>query len=155
MIRITRGAVAVGTRVSSRAPRTEPYGRLSRIRLPPRVYDGNCLPYTLQRLRHASLALSPVRALLVRIPLGPRPSLHRLRCACPCRCLRSGLVRFVRRLHSYYGEVRLLASVHHRLGSSPSRCGPPYSHRTRRRRPDTRPPSFRYDPFARDVALDP
>src|SRR5262249_23599505 len=28
---------AVGTRVSSRAPRTEPYGRLSRIRLPPRV----------------------------------------------------------------------------------------------------------------------
>jgi len=37
-------------------------------------------------------------------------------------------------------------------GSSPSRCGPPYSHRTRRRRPDTRPPSFRYDPFARDVA---
>src|SRR5262249_53457105 len=40
-------------------------------------------------------------------------------------------------------------------GSSPSRCGPPYSHRTRRRRPDTRPPSFRYDPFARDVALDP
>src|SRR5262249_17322085 len=38
-----------------------------------------------------------------------------LRCVCPCRCLRSGLVRFVRRLHSYYGEVRLLASVHHRL----------------------------------------
>src|SRR6516164_9848279 len=27
------GPVAVGTRVSSRAPRTEPYGRLSRIRL--------------------------------------------------------------------------------------------------------------------------
>src|SRR5438445_3928736 len=40
-------------------------------------------------------------------------------------------------------------------GSSPSRCGPPYSaHRTRRRRPDTRSPRFRYDPFARDVALD-
>src|ERR1700730_7163755 len=32
--------VAVGTRVSSRAPRTEPYVRLSRIRLPPRVCDG-------------------------------------------------------------------------------------------------------------------
>src|SRR5437899_3806759 len=47
--------------------------------------------------------------------LIPSPSLHRLRCVCPCRCLRSGLVRFVRRLHSYYGEVRLLASVHHRL----------------------------------------
>src|SRR4029077_12896100 len=32
--------VAVGTRVSSRAPRTEPYVRLSRIQLPPRVCDG-------------------------------------------------------------------------------------------------------------------
>src|SRR5436309_6352198 len=32
--------VAVGTRVSPRAPRTEPYVRLSRIRLPPRVCDG-------------------------------------------------------------------------------------------------------------------
>src|SRR5215831_19356395 len=38
--------------------------------------------------------------------LGPRPSLHRLR---------GGLLRFVRRLPSYYGEVRLLGSVHHRL----------------------------------------
>ena len=26
-----------------------------------------------------------------------------------------GFLRFVRRLHCYYGEVRLLASVHHRL----------------------------------------
>src|SRR5262249_25248798 len=110
-----RGAVAVGTCGSSHAPRTEPYMRLSRIRLPPRVCDGKDMPYNLPRPRHASLALSPLRALLVRIPLGPRPSLHRLRCVCPCRCLRSGLVRFVRRLHSYYGEVRLLASVHHRL----------------------------------------
>src|ERR1700747_2271099 len=42
--------VAVGTRVSSRAPRTEPYVRLSRIRLPPWVRDGKCLPYALQRL---------------------------------------------------------------------------------------------------------
>src|SRR5712672_1358058 len=49
------------------------------------------LPYTLQRLCHASLVLSPVRALLVRIPLGPRPSLHRLRCVRLRRCLRSGL----------------------------------------------------------------
>src|SRR6516225_4119504 len=35
--------VAVGTRVSSRAPRTEPYVRLSRIRLPPRVGDGKAV----------------------------------------------------------------------------------------------------------------
>src|SRR5438876_11972897 len=37
--------VAVGTRVSSRAPRTEPYGRLSRIRLPPRVCDGKAIAW--------------------------------------------------------------------------------------------------------------
>src|SRR6266567_227863 len=36
-------SVAVGTRVSSCAPRTEPYGRLSRIRLPPRVCDGKAI----------------------------------------------------------------------------------------------------------------
>jgi hypothetical protein len=35
-------------------------------------------------------------ALLARIPLGPRPSLHRLR---------SGLLRLVRRLPRYYGGV--------------------------------------------------
>src|SRR3954465_6686853 len=40
------------------------------------------------------------------------------------------------------------------FGSSPSQCGPPYPHSTRRRRPDTRSPRFRCDPFARDVALD-
>src|SRR6476646_4855831 len=41
----TRGSriVAVGTRVSSRAPRTEPYERLSRIRLPPWVCDGKAI----------------------------------------------------------------------------------------------------------------
>src|SRR5438552_12184286 len=64
------------------------------------------LPYAFLRLCHACLALSPVRALPARIPLGPRPSLHRLR---------GGLLRFVRRLQSYYGEVRLLVPVHHRL----------------------------------------
>src|SRR6201997_3683359 len=35
--------VAVGTCVSSHAPRTEPYVRLSRIRLPPWVYDGKAV----------------------------------------------------------------------------------------------------------------
>src|SRR5712671_6380618 len=38
-------------------------------------------------------------------------------------------------------------------GSSPSRCGPSLSRNSRR--PDARPPSFRCDPFARDVAFDP
>src|SRR5919197_4470817 len=69
-------------------------------------------PYAVQRLCHAYPVLRPARALLVRISLGPRPSLHRLRRARPCRCLRSGLLRFVRRLHSYYDEVRLLVLVH-------------------------------------------
>jgi hypothetical protein len=37
------------------------------------------LPYTAQRLGHASPALRPVRALLTRVPLGPRPWLRQLR----------------------------------------------------------------------------
>jgi hypothetical protein len=37
------------------------------------------LPYAAQRLGHANPDLRPVRALLIRVPLGPRPSLHRLR----------------------------------------------------------------------------
>src|SRR4030088_2332327 len=42
----------------------------------------------------------------MHIPLGPSPWLHQLRCRLPV---------FVRRLHSYYGGVRLLMIVHHRL----------------------------------------
>src|SRR6516164_2361586 len=63
-------------------------------------------PYAFQRLGHAYPALRPARALLVRIPLGLRPWLH---------WLRSGSLRVVRRLRSYYGGVRLPAPVHHRL----------------------------------------
>jgi len=44
--------------------------------------------------------------LLVHVPLGPRPSLHLLRSRSP------GVVRWLRR---YYGGVRLLGFVHHRL----------------------------------------
>src|SRR5262252_8532185 len=54
------------------------------------------LPYVAQRLGHALPALGPVRALLVRVSLGPCPWLHRL------RRRRPGIVR---RLHSYYGRV--------------------------------------------------
>ena len=86
----SRRPVAVGTCVSSHAPRPEPYVRLSRIRLLPRVCDG-----TSCRIRSSACDtrawFSPVRALLVRIPLGPRPSLHRLRCDRPCRRLRREL----------------------------------------------------------------
>src|SRR5215510_11472606 len=51
------------------------------------------LPYAVERLCHANPALYPVRALLARVPLGPRPWLHRLR---------SGhAARLVRRLRGY------------------------------------------------------
>src|SRR5690242_12020591 len=56
------------------------------------------LPYALQRLGHAFPVLRPARALLARVPLGPRPSLHRLR----SRSLAPGVVR---RLRRYYGGV--------------------------------------------------
>jgi hypothetical protein len=54
------------------------------------------LPYALQHLGHACRVLRPARALLARIPLGLRPSLHRLRNRSP------GVVR---RLPRYYGGV--------------------------------------------------
>ena len=63
-------------------------------------------PYTAQRLGHASPALRPVRALLIRVPLGPRPWLHWLRRRSP---------GFVRQLRCYYTGVRLLWVVHQRL----------------------------------------
>src|SRR5262245_19524994 len=65
-----------------------------------------------------------------------------------------GFPRFVRRLHCYYDEARLLVSVHHRLRllTFPMRTIPLMHHLTVRRE---RPPRFRYDPFTRDVAFDP
>ena len=53
-------------------------------------------PYAIQRLGHASPILCPVRALLSRVSLGPRPWLRRLRNRSP---------GFVRRLRSYYAGV--------------------------------------------------
>src|SRR5258708_22944939 len=89
------------------------------------------------------MALSPIRGPLIAIPLGHRPWLHRLR---------GGLLRFVRRLHSYYGLVRLPASVHHRLRllAFPMRTVGLVS-----RRPDAGPPRFRRCPSARDQVFDP
>jgi hypothetical protein len=67
-------------------------------------------------LQHAHPALCPARALPVRIPLGPRPSLHRLRRSWLFHgWLRSGARCFVRRLPRYYAGARLPVSVHHRL----------------------------------------
>src|SRR5215831_11562698 len=90
-----------------------------------------------------SLALGPERALLAAIPLDLGPSLHQLR---------SGSLHPVRRLPSYYGLVRLPASVHHRLRlrAFPMRTLGAFCHR-----PDAGYPSFRRDPSARDVLFDP
>src|SRR6266516_3567420 len=98
-------------------------------------------PYAFQPLGHACPARRPVRVVLVRIPFGPSPSLHRLR---------GGLLRVVRRLPHYYGRVRLPTSVHHRLRLLA------FPMRTRARlRSDAGPPRFRRDPSARDGLFDP
>src|SRR5262249_17210099 len=107
-----------------------------------------CVPAPVTRLP----ALRPAHALLARIPLGLRPSLHRLRCSCLHRRLLRRVVRFVRRLHSYYGEVRLPTPVHHRLRLL---TFPMRTRSTHGLWSDAGYPRFRRDPFARDVALDP
>src|SRR6516162_5389936 len=113
-------------------------------------------PYAFQRLGHAYPALRPARALLVRISLGLRPWLHWLRCGwLRCGLLHGRVRHFVRRLRSYYDGVRLLVPVHHRLRLLAFPMRTTILGTTRRRRPDTRYPRFRCDPFARDVAFDP
>src|ERR1700736_3046379 len=83
-----------------RAPRTDPYMRLSLIRLLPRVrthhtiHDDTPAAIACDMLNPAQC---PEHALMARIPLGLGPSLHQLRSSPLC---------LVRRLHSYYGLVR-------------------------------------------------
>src|SRR5215468_1947988 len=102
------------------------------------------LSFAACRMRaNACDTLSQSCAWRVLIPLGPRPWLHRLR---------SGLLRVVRRLHSYYSGVRPPASVRHRLRLLT------FPMRTRAEHcpwPDAGSPSFRCFPFARDVFFDP
>ena len=73
----------------------------------------------------------------------------------PLRSPPLGFLRFVRRLHCYYDEVRLLVSVHHwlRLLAFPMRTAVHTQHATTAAR-YKKSPRFRCDPFARDVALD-
>src|SRR5215472_16166007 len=90
--------------------------------LPPLPCD---LSYALQRLGHACPVLCPARALLTRVPLGPGPWLHQLRCQLSgvvrrldcCRVGRGGadrpasarslkrLVQFSRKPLSYVGRA--------------------------------------------------
>jgi hypothetical protein len=78
---------------------------------------GLSLPWAFNRVTSATIA---GLCRLARIPLGPCPSLHQLR---------RGSLRFVHRLPSYYGRVRLLGSVHHRLRllTFPMRAGSGYA----------------------------
>jgi hypothetical protein len=76
------------------------------------------LTYPLERAVHTVPALSPECVAFEQVPLGPTPSLHRLR---------SRSFGLVRRLHRYYGSVRLPISVHRRLRSfdCPTRSADP------------------------------
>ena len=106
--------VAVGTRVTSRPPHGSvraafPHTALTLGLTATQLASRRSFPALGTRIFccfHSCAALSPARVLLVRIPLGHRPWLHQLR---------RGSLRFVRRLQSYYGDVRLPALVHHRL----------------------------------------
>src|SRR5260370_25794070 len=77
------------------------------------------LTYAVQTVGRACPARCPERAALFRVSLGPRPWLRRLR---------SGSLRLVRRLRSYYGGVGPLAPVHPRSPllplPNPARPGP-------------------------------
>ena len=72
----------------------------------PRRYVRRSMRRAADPIRRRRIDLCPARALLVRVPPGPRPSLH---------WLRHQLPGFVRWLRCYYGGVRLLGFVHHRL----------------------------------------
>src|SRR5215813_3404223 len=91
--------VAVGTCVSSHAPRTEPYVRLSRIRLPPRVCDGES-----GRIRpsafvtRAWLWVQYVLCWCV-FPLAPALRSTDSAALAPADASAVGFLRFVRRLH--------------------------------------------------------
>jgi hypothetical protein len=139
----TACAVAVGTQVTSRPPHRSGHASFSHT-APTSGLTVKCfrtLPHvisccdTCASTVSSCMALSPIRGPLISIPLGHRPSLHQLR----CRSL-----RFVRRLHSYYGDVRLPVFVHHRLRILAPRCGPRY---TTKPWPNTGPPSFRTRSF--------
>ena len=63
-------------------PRTEPVRAALKIRLPPRVQTANVRRMRSSACDTRAWRSSPVRALPVRIPLGPRPSLHQLTESC-------------------------------------------------------------------------
>src|SRR6516164_3636608 len=103
--------VAVGTRVSPRAPRPDPYVQLSRIRLLPRVCDG-----TSCRIRSSAFDTRVWLRVQYVLCWTIFPLALALRSTdSAATALPVGFPRFVRRLPRYYDRARLPASVHHRL----------------------------------------
>src|SRR6476659_1030102 len=126
--------VAVGTCVSSHAPRPDPYVRLSRIRLLPRVCDGTSCGIRASACDTRTwLSVQCVLCLCV-FPLAPVLRSTDSATTAPADVSAMGVPRFVRRLHSYYDEVLLLVSVHHRLRllTFPMRTVPLTQHLTAR-----------------------
>src|SRR6187397_999177 len=101
--------------VSPHGPRPDPYVRLSRIRLLSRVCDGARCRVRLSACDTRTwLSVQYVfrwRALPLTLALRSTGSAA----TAPANASAVGLLRFVRPLHRYYDEVRLLVSVHHRL----------------------------------------
>src|SRR5262245_4676548 len=107
------GLAPAGMAASLAAP--DPYVRLSRIRLLPRVCDG-----TSCRIRSNvfdTLTRFCARHVLCWcvFPLAPALRSTDTAATTPADASAVGFLRFVRRLHGYYDRVRLLVSVHHRL----------------------------------------
>src|SRR3954453_22415403 len=102
--------------------------------LPPRVYDGES-----GRIRSSAfvtgcwLWVQYVLCWCV-FPLAPALRSTDSAATAPADASAGSFPRFVRRLHSYYDEVRLLVSVHHRLRllTFPMRTVPLTQHLTAR-----------------------
>src|SRR3954471_23534057 len=113
-----RFIVAVGTCVSSHAPRTEPYVRLSRIRLPPRVCDGESGRIRSSAfVKRAWLWVQYVLCWCV-FPLAPALRSTDSAAFAPADASAVGFLRFVRRIHSYY-ERGPTSRVRASLASAP------------------------------------
>src|SRR5215207_3114870 len=139
-----RLSVAVGTLIAER-PRTEPYVRLSRIRLPPRVQTthrergGVCGPALVTRQRGAvsGTCFAELHSPWPR-PLAP-PTPRRI---APPRSPASQLL-----------WPRPTSHLRASPATAPHLPGTDRRHRCQR--PDVGSPSFRRAPFARDLLFDP
>src|SRR6516162_2301833 len=115
------GGVAVGTCVSSHAPRPDPYVRLSRIRLLPRVGNG-----TSRRMRSSACdtrAWLGVQCVLCWCTFPSVPTLRSTSSAADRSALFVGFTATM--AGSDFSCPYIIG-----YGSSPSRCGPSLSHDT-------------------------